>query len=107
MATQRKPKVVPPFQGVSPPEDLGAPPVTPPRPQVDEMKPSPELLRKLEEEEKLRVLRDESGKAEEISRRASMGTYKEPVKKAKGGAVSASRRADGIAQRGKTRGKYL
>jgi hypothetical protein len=30
---------------------------------------------------------------------------KEPVKKAKGGSVSASRRADGIAQRGKTRGK--
>lgn len=29
----------------------------------------------------------------------------EPVKKAKGGKVSASKRGDGIAQRGKTRGK--
>lgn len=28
-----------------------------------------------------------------------------PIKKAKGGAVSASRRADGIASKGKTRGK--
>lgn len=35
----------------------------------------------------------------------SMGTYKEPVKKAKGG--TASSRADGIAQRGKTRGKMV
>jgi hypothetical protein len=38
----------------------------------------------------------------------SMGTYKEPVKKAKGGSVSsASARADGCAQRGKTRGKMV
>lgn len=29
------------------------------------------------------------------------------VKKAKGGTVSASRRADGVAQRGKTRGKMV
>jgi hypothetical protein len=34
-------------------------------------------------------------------------TPKEPVKKAKGGKISsASTRADGIAQRGKTRGTY-
>ena len=32
---------------------------------------------------------------------------KKPVKKASGGMASASKRADGIAQRGKTRGKYL
>ena len=38
----------------------------------------------------------------------SMGTYQEPEKKAKGGSVgSASKRADGIAQRGKTRGKMV
>ena len=34
----------------------------------------------------------------------SMGTYQEPEKKAKGGYVRA---ADGIAQRGKTRGKMV
>jgi hypothetical protein len=38
----------------------------------------------------------------------SMGTYKEPVKKAKGGMTgSASKRADGCAQRGKTRGRII
>lgn len=37
----------------------------------------------------------------------SMGTYKAPVKKAKGGMASASSRADGCAQRGKTRGKIV
>lgn len=46
-------------------------------------------------------------KAYDAAAARSMGTYKEPVKKAKGGAVSASRRADGIAQRGKTRGKIV
>lgn len=35
----------------------------------------------------------------------SMGTYKEPVKKAKGG--TASSRADGCAQRGKTKGRMV
>ena len=33
--------------------------------------------------------------------------YAPPVKKAKGGSVSASKRADGCAQRGKTRGKMV
>jgi hypothetical protein len=38
----------------------------------------------------------------------SMGTYKEPVKKASGGSVSsASSRADGCAQRGKTKGRMV
>jgi hypothetical protein len=31
----------------------------------------------------------------------------EPVSKAKGGSVSASKRADGIAQRGKTKGRFV
>lgn len=35
----------------------------------------------------------------------SMGTYKEPVKKASGG--TASSRADGCAERGKTRGRMV
>lgn len=105
MATQNKPakrpQVVGPFQGVNPPEDVGAPPAEPPKPQANELTPSPEMLRKMEEEERLKELRDESGKAAEASRRASMGTT---VKKAKGGYVKA---ADGCAQRGKTKGRYL
>lgn len=112
MATQNKPvkrpQVVGPFQAVNPPEDVGAPPAEPPKPQVNELTPSPEMLRKMEEEERLKELRDESGKAAEASRRASMGTSKEPVKKAKGGMIgSASKRADGCAQRGKTKGRFI
>ena len=111
MATQNKapkrPQVVGPFQGVNPPEDLIAAPTPPPPPPkpVNELKPSEEMLRKAEEEERLRELRDESGKAAEASRRASMGTLKEkPVKKANGGYVKA---ADGCAQRGKTKGRFI
>lgn len=47
-------------------------------------------------------MREKAGKAYEDS---LTSTKIAPVKKAKGGSVSASRRADGIAQRGKTRGK--
>jgi hypothetical protein len=110
MATQRKPRVIGPFEAATPPEDVGAPPAEPPKPKVNELTPSPELLRKMEEEERLRELRDESGEAAERSRRASMGTLpkepvkKEPVKKAAGGYVKA---ADGCAQRGKTKGRMV
>jgi hypothetical protein len=49
-------------------------------------------------------LRDESGRAAETSRRSSMGT----LKRASGGTVgSASKRADGCAQRGKTKGRFV
>ena len=34
-------------------------------------------------------------------------TYMSPALMRKGGSVSASRRADGVAQRGKTRGKFV
>lgn len=43
-------------------------------------------------------------KAYDAAAARSMGTYKEPVKKAGGGYVKA---ADGCAQRGKTRGKMV
>jgi hypothetical protein len=99
-APPKRPQVVGPFQGVNPPEDVGAPPAEPPKPQVNELTPSAETLKKVEEERKLDELRDTSGKAAETSRRASMGT----TNKAKGGYVKA---ADGCAQRGKTKGKYL
>jgi hypothetical protein len=105
MATQRKSaKPVGPFQAVNPPEDVGAPPEMPMKPLTDEMKPSPEVLRKADEEERLSRLRDESGRAENISRRSAMGT----LKRASGGSVSsASKRADGCAQRGKTKGRFV
>lgn len=111
MATAAKPvKKVPPFQGVRPPEpDKPAP--EPIKPVVDELKMSPELQRRLEEDYQQDLLRDVSGQAELRSRQESMGTLKEPKpveKKAKGGVVSsASRRADGCAQRGKTKGRLL
>ena len=113
MATQNKPvkrpQVVGPFQAVNPPEDLASPaPPTPMPKPVNELSISPEAQRRADEEERLKELRDESGKAAEASRRASMGTSKEPVKKAKGGMIgSASKRADGCAQRGKTKGRFI
>jgi hypothetical protein len=109
MATQnkvpKKPRVVPPFQGVNPPEDLASPAPSPPPPKpVNEMSISPEAQRRADEEERLQRLRDESGRAAETSRRSSMGT----LKRASGGTVgSASKRADGCAQRGKTKGRFV
>lgn len=105
----RRPQVVGPFEGVNPPEDVGAPTSPPPPRPANELRVSPEVQRRADEEERLEELRDASGKAAEASRRASMGTSaKEPVKKAKGGMVgSASRRADGCAQRGKTKGRIV
>jgi hypothetical protein len=49
-------------------------------------------------------MREKAGKAYDKSLTT---TEAAPVKKAKGGAVSASRRADGCATRGKTRGKMV
>jgi len=99
-AKKAPPKRVGPFQGVNPPEGVGAPPTPPPKPPVNDLKMSEETARKLEEERKLDELRDTSGKAEAASRRASMN----PLKKAGGGYVKA---ADGCAQRGKTRGRMV
>lgn len=104
MPNPRKPKVVGPFEGVNPPDDVGAPPASVPKPPVNELTPSPEMMRKMDAEAELQKLRDESGKAAEISRRSAMGT----LKRAKGGSVSsASKRADGCAQRGKTKGRFV
>ena len=53
------------------------------------------------------LFKDTSG-MEGAKKRASELNAKEPVKKAKGGMVgSASKRADGIAQRGKTKGRIV
>jgi hypothetical protein len=49
-------------------------------------------------------MREKAGKAYDKSLTT---TESAPIKKAKGGTVSASRRADGCAQRGKTRGKMV
>ena len=103
-AKKAPPKRVGPFQGVNPPEGVGAPPTPPPKPPANDMKMSEETVRKLEEERAANELRDTSGKAAETSRRASMGT----TNKAGGGMVgSASKRADGCAVKGKTRGKIV
>jgi hypothetical protein len=77
-----------------------------PRPAPD-MTPSPEAQRKMEEQVRDEEMSEEMDRAADISRRSSMGTYK-PEKKAKGGMVgSASKRADGCAERGKTKGRFI
>ena len=60
--------------------------------------------------QKLEQLKQEfAAKAAEAQRQkqAAWNTEQMATKKAKGGKVSASKRADGIAQRGKTRGKMI
>lgn len=117
--TKRKaarPKVVGPFEAVTPPDDTERPAPTPPKPTVQDTKPSEAVIKRLE---KMRAEQEEKAameRAADISRRSSMGTLKdEPVKKARGGMMyakggsvsSASKRADGCAMRGKTRGKMV
>lgn len=43
----------------------------------------------------------------ETIKKATDKVSSKPVKKAKGGSVNASKRADGCAQRGKTKGKFV
>lgn len=83
---------------------------------VRERSPSPEMQRKLQAEQDDARMQKEMDRAAEMSRRSSMGTLKEKsVKKARGGMMyakggsvgSASKRADGCAMRGKTRGKMV
>lgn len=50
---------------------------------------------------------DKQEKRQKAMEKEVYGPKAPPVKKAKGGTVSASKRADGIAQRGKTRGKIV
>lgn len=60
--------------------------------------------------QKLQQLRDEFAKLAEADRRAQQLAWNAEQtanKKAKGGRVSASSRADGIAQRGKTKGRFV
>jgi hypothetical protein len=89
---------------VTPPPPKPAPVIAPPpaRPKTDaDMTPEQEaILRRRMAQEKMDKGMDE---AYERAPYESMGTkeYK------KGGAVSASRRADGIAQRGKTKGRMV
>ena len=102
-----RPRVVGPFQAVNPPEmdadERAAREVRPPPPPPS-MTPTPEAQRKMEEQLRDQLQQREMDRAANISRRSSMGT----LKKAKGGMVgSASKRADGCAQRGKTRGKMV
>jgi len=108
--TPPPPRVVGPFQGVNPPEmgadERAAREVRPPPPPPS-MTPTPEAQRKMEEQLRDQRQQEEMDRAADISRRSSMGTYKEE-KRAKGGMVgSASKRADGCAQRGKTKGRFV
>jgi hypothetical protein len=60
--------------------------------------------------QKLQQLREEFAKMAETDRRAQQAAWnaeQSANKKAKGGVVSASKRADGIAKRGKTKGRIV
>lgn len=70
--------------------------------------PSPEMQRKLQQQaEEEKMQRDMNRAAREAPAR-SMGTFDPTTRYAKGGSVSsASKRADGCAVKGKTRGKFV
>ena len=60
--------------------------------------------------QKLQQLREEFARLAEADRRAQQAAWnaeQSANKKAKGGRVSASKRADGIAKRGKTKGRFV
>ena len=78
-----------------------------PAPMPDLGKPTPAEEAKMRAQVEEMKTQEQTNAAYDAAAARSMGTYKEPVKKAKGGSVSASRRADGCAQRGKTRGKIV
>lgn len=114
MADKRTPKPkarmrpLGPFEAATPPREVEQNRmIRPVRPEPESYIPSPEVQRRLEEEMRDQQMMEAMERAKDISRRSSMGTYKEE-KKAKGGMVgSASKRADGCAMRGKTRGKMV
>ena len=105
MSDKRKPRVVGPFQGVNPPE-MGADEIAARnrRATADSQQMTPANQRIMEQMLRDKAEQEAADRAAEISRRSSMGTEK----KAEGGMVSsASKRADGCAMRGKTRGKMV
>jgi len=67
---------------------------------------SPTARKAMEEQEAQRK-RDAEQERRQKDMEDTVKGKKPPVKKAKGGSVSASRRGDGCAQRGKTKGKFV
>jgi hypothetical protein len=76
-----------------------------PAPAPDLGKPTAEAEARMRAQVEEAKTQSQMDAAYDAAAARSMGTYKEPVKKAKGGSVSS--RADGCAQRGKTRGKFV
>lgn len=72
---------------------------------ADAGKPTPAEEARMRAQIEESKLQEQTNAAYDAAAARSMGTYKEPVKKAKGG--TASSRADGIAQRGKTKGRMV
>ena len=71
----------------------------------DPGKPTPEEEAKMRAQVEEMKTQEKTDEAYNTAAARSMGTYKEPVKKAAGG--TASSRADGCAQRGKTKGRMV
>ena len=104
-----KPRRLDPMEAATPPE-MGEDEMEARRPRprpAPSMIPSPEMQDKLKAQQEDAEMDENMDRASEISRRSSMGTLK-PKQYAKGGSVSsASKRADGCAQRGKTKGRFI
>ncbi len=84
-------------------------PVPRPMPKRDEMVPTPEeerrMRRQVEDEKELRRMEEQYNRAAPDSMKAKGGKVKGY---AEGGSVSsASKRADGCAERGKTKGRFI
>lgn len=109
MKPPMKPRRLGPMEAATPPE-MGEDEMETRRPRprpAPDMTPSPEAQRRMQEQLGQQGEDEAADRASEISRRSSMGTLK-PKQYAKGGSVSsASSRADGCAQRGKTKGRFI
>jgi hypothetical protein len=110
MPKKMRPRRIDPMEAATPPE-MGEDEVEARRPRIrpaPSMTPSPANQRRMAEQLRDQQMMEDMDRASETSRRSSMGTLKPGKAYAKGGSVSsASKRADGCAQRGKTRGKFV
>lgn len=68
---------------------------------LDESLPSPDAMRRMQQEVEDKKQREAADKAPTTANQMGRRLF------AKGGSVSASRRGDGIAQRGKTKGRMV
>lgn len=108
--TKKAPKRVGPFEAATPPDmgDDEKAARTSRRGIGTNMTPTPEAERRMREQLEDAQMMEGMGRAAREAPARSMGTFNPTKRYAKGGSVSsASKRADGCATKGKTKGRFI